>query len=140
MCVRRDTGGDGNTGKGSGMSLRVKRIYEAPEADDGTRILVDRLWPRGLSKDKAHIDAWLKDLAPSDDLRRRFHARVDLWDEFCAAYSAELERDGARAAITLVRDHASRATVTLLYAAINTEHNNAVALKAWLERQEDGAS
>ncbi|MDK1374832.1 MULTISPECIES: DUF488 domain-containing protein [unclassified Sinorhizobium] len=115
-------------------SLTLKRIYEAPEASDGTRILVDRLWPRGIAKDKAGVDLWLKDIAPSDALRKRFHGKPDAWDEFCTAYAAELEDETAQAAVQELRKHLAKGPVTLLYAARNEERNNAVALKAWLER------
>ena len=72
-------------------TIKLKRIYEAPAASDGTRILVDRLWPRGIAKEKAKIDLWLKDIAPSDALRKRFHGHPEDWDEFRKAYAAELK-------------------------------------------------
>ncbi len=81
-------------GKGNRTMLALKRVYEPPAPADGTRILVDRLWPRGIARDKARIELWLKDIAPSDALRRRFHARPADWETFVAAYAAELE--GAR--------------------------------------------
>jgi uncharacterized protein YeaO (DUF488 family) len=114
-------------------SLKLKRVYEAPEASDGTRILVDRLWPRGIAKDKAGIDLWLKDIAPSDALRKRFHGKPEDWEAFCAAYAEELEGEAPRAAATELRVHLKKGAVTLLYAARDESHNNAVALKAWLE-------
>jgi uncharacterized protein YeaO (DUF488 family) len=113
-------------------ALKLKRVYAAPAADDGMRILVDRLWPRGIAKEKAKIDLWLKDIAPSDALRKRFHGRQQDWDEFRAAYAGELERAGE--ALKVLRDHLRKGPVTLLYAARDEEHNNAVALKQWLER------
>ena len=85
-------------------SLRLKRVYEQPEAGDGMRILVDRLWPRGLAKAKARIDLWLKDIAPSDALRKRFHAKPDDWGAFCAAYAAELEGDAGAGALKDLRE------------------------------------
>ncbi|MBB4188311.1 DUF488 domain-containing protein [Sinorhizobium terangae] len=115
-------------------SLKLKRVYEAPEASDGTRILVDRLWPRGVAKDKAGVDLWLKDIAPSDALRKRFHGQPDAWDEFCTAYAAELEDAAAQAAVQELREHLANGSVTLLFAARDVGRNNAVALKAWLER------
>jgi len=114
--------------------LRVKRIYEPPHAGDGTRILVDRLWPRGIAKDKAAIDLWLKDIAPSDALRKRFHGKPDDWDAFRAAYFAELQGAAAQAAARELDDRLQHGPVTLLYAARNERQNNAVALKEWLER------
>lgn len=104
---------------------RVKRVYDEASEDDGVRILVDRLWPRGISRAKARIDHWLKDVAPGDALRKRFHARPELWDAFRAAYADELEGNPA---LEELRKLARKQQVTLLYAARDTEHNNAVAL------------
>jgi uncharacterized protein YeaO (DUF488 family) len=115
-------------------SLVVKRIYDPPDAGDGTRILIDRLWPRGIAKDKARIDLWLKDIAPSHALRKRFHGNPAEWDAFCAAYNAELEGAAAQAAAQDLRKRLRTGTVTLLYAARDERRNNAVALKNWLER------
>ena len=112
----------------------IKRVYAAPEAGDGMRILVDRLWPRGISKEKARIDLWLKDIAPSDALRKRFHGRLEDWQEFCAEYARELEGATAQAVVATLRGHIQHGPVTLLYAARDEGHNNAVALKAWLAR------
>lgn len=114
-------------------TVKLKRIYEAPAASDGMRILVDRLWPRGIAKDKAKIDLWLKDIAPSDALRKRFHGHPEDWDEFRKAYAAELKQAGE--AVKELREHLRTGTVTLLYAARDEEHNNAVALKQWLTRR-----
>jgi uncharacterized protein YeaO (DUF488 family) len=114
--------------------VRVKRIYAPAAADDGFRVLVDRLWPRGMAKEKARIDLWLKDLAPSDALRRRFHGHPGQWGEFVAAYARELGQEPAKAAAETLREHIRREPVTLLYAARDEAHNNAVALKEWLER------
>ena len=113
----------------------LKRVYAAPAASDGTRILVDRLWPRGIARDAGRIDLWLRDLAPSDGLRRRFHAKPDKWDTFCAAYARELEGAPAQAALKELRARLRAGRVTLLYAARDEEHNNAVALRAWLARR-----
>ena len=113
-------------------SLVLKRIYEPPSDADGTRILVDRLWPRGIARDKARIDLWLKDIAPSDALRKRFHSKPEDWDAFCAAYFAELEGAAAQAAAKELLDRLRQGPVTLLYAARDERRNNAVALKAWL--------
>ncbi|MQW88666.1 DUF488 domain-containing protein [Sinorhizobium saheli] len=115
--------------------FQLKRVYEAPAASDGTRILVDRLWPRGLTKDKAQIDLWLKDIAPSDALRKRFHGKPEDWEAFCEAYAAELEGEAAQAAVKELADHLGEGPVTLLYAARDESRNNAVALKAWLEKR-----
>jgi uncharacterized protein YeaO (DUF488 family) len=111
--------------------IRTKRIYEEPSADDGLRVLVDRLWPRGISKEEARIDRWEKDLAPTTELRRWFGHDPAKWEEFLRRYRAELE--GKEEALARLRREASEGTVTLLYAAKDEEHNNAVALKQYIE-------
>ncbi len=113
------------------MVVYVKRVYDAPDVSDGVRILVDRLWPRGLSKDKAHIDSWVKDIAPSGELRLWFNHDVTKWDEFVRRYHAELAANTT--AVDALRHESTHAQVTLLYAAKDTEHNNALALKTYLE-------
>jgi len=118
--------------------LALKRVYDPPAAGDGTRILVDRLWPRGIAKDKAAIDLWLKEIAPSDALRHRFHGHPADWKEFCAAYAAELAAPAAQVAAKALREQMRKGPVTLLYASRDETHNNAVALKAWLERPRKG--
>ncbi|MDI9238982.1 DUF488 domain-containing protein [Lysobacter sp. LF1] len=110
---------------------RIKRVYDAPAADDGWRVLVDRLWPRGIGKDEARIDTWLKDVAPSNELRKRFHARPELWDAFCSAYAAEV---AGQPALEALRQQVHERQVTLLYAARDIQHNNAVALARILEK------
>ena len=115
------------------MMVQVKRAYEPPAAGDGYRVLVDRLWPRGLSKEAAKVDAWLKDLAPSDGLRSWFGHDVERWDEFRERYWQELEAQ--QAALEELAGRANDGRVTLVYAARDTEHNNAVALRDYLEQQ-----
>lgn len=117
------------------MPLAVKRVYEPAEPGDGLRVLVDRLWPRGVAKETARIELWLKDIAPSEALRRRFHAKPEDWKEFRAAYAAELQGAAPQAAAEDLLTHAAKGAVTLLYAARDENHNNAVALKAWLDRR-----
>lgn len=113
------------------MDVRVKRVYESPEPADGLRILVDRLWPRGLSKEKAAVDVWARDVAPSDELRRWFHARPEQWQEFEARYRQELA--GQREALDALRKATTgHQTVTLLYGSRSTERNNATVLAAVL--------
>lgn len=112
--------------------IMLKRVYEPAADTDGARILVDRLWPRGVAKEKAGIDLWLKDIAPSGVLRKRFHRKPDDWEEFRVAYFAELEAPVARAAADSLRRHLDEGPVTLLYAARDEVHNNAVALRDWL--------
>jgi uncharacterized protein YeaO (DUF488 family) len=114
--------------------FRLKRIYEPASKDDGVRVLVDRLWPRGIAKRKAHIDLWLRDLSPSDELRRMVHADPAKWGEFVKAYGRELKQEPARTALNDLRKLPRSRPVTLLYAARDEDHNNAVALKRWLER------
>ena len=112
--------------------LHIKRVYAAPAASDGQRVLVDRLWPRGLTKEKAHIDEWLKEVAPSDALRHRFHHDPALWSEFVAAYARELEQEPAHTAVRSIIETLAHSTVTLVYGAKDEAHNNAAALRDWL--------
>ena len=118
------------------MELALKRVYEPPGAGDGTRILVDRLWPRGISKEKAGIDLWLRDIAPSDALRKQFHGKPADWDAFCVAYFSEMEGAAAQAAARELQGLLRKGPATLLYAARDELRNNAVALKIWLERHQ----
>ena len=104
--------------------IRTKRVYDPPERRDGKRVLVDRLWPRGLKKEQAQIDLWLREAAPSNELRRWFGHDPMRWNEFRRRYAAELERN--LQALAPLLD--IRGTVTLLFAARDLEHNNAVAL------------
>jgi uncharacterized protein YeaO (DUF488 family) len=114
--------------------FRIKRVYEPPARGDGFRVLVDRLWPRGLTKEKAQVDLWLKEIAPSDALRRLVHRDPTKWSEFVRAYDRELAQEPAKAAMTDLRKRARSRPVTLLYAARDEDHNNAVALIDFLER------
>jgi uncharacterized protein YeaO (DUF488 family) len=115
--------------------LRIKRVYKLPDDRDGVRVLVDRLWPRGLSREKARIDLWLKEIAPSDALRRRFHDDPGGWEDFKTAYYAELERAPAQSAVRDLLERLTREPVTLLFAARDETRNNAVALKEWIDSQ-----
>jgi uncharacterized protein YeaO (DUF488 family) len=111
-------------------TIRVKRVHDPPARADGVRVLVDRLWPRGLKKEEAHIDHWLKDVAPSTELRRWFGHDPARWSEFRRRYRAELEaRPDALAAL---RRLAEGRALTLLFAARDAQHNNAVALREML--------
>src|SRR5919204_3429713 len=110
--------------------IQVKRVYEPPSGDDGVRILVDRLWPRGLSKAKACVDLWVKEVAPSTALRRWFNHDPGKWAEFKRRYAAEL--DPKKAAIAALVGAVRRGRVTLLFGTSDPEHNNAVALQAYL--------
>lgn len=112
------------------LEIELKRVYEPKGATDGLRILVDRLWPRGLSKEQAAVDRWLRDLAPSTELRRWFGHDPARWDEFRRRYVGELQEHGDL--LEEVRSLARRGRVTLLYAARDEAHNDAVALRELL--------
>jgi uncharacterized protein YeaO (DUF488 family) len=116
------------------MPVTLKRAYEKPSRSDGTRVLVDRLWPRGIKKEAAALDAWLRDVAPSDELRRWFHAHPALWLVFRKKYLAELSVPAASKALQRLYELAdSSRQLTLVFASRNQEHNNAVILKQLLE-------
>lgn len=119
-------------------NLALKRVYEQPSAADGERILVERLWPRGLSKEAAHLDGWLKDIAPSPELRRWFGHIPERWPEFRERYEAELAVPEKQALIASVIEKARSGPVTLTYAARDTKHNAAIVLKALIERRLGG--
>jgi uncharacterized protein YeaO (DUF488 family) len=114
--------------------IKTKRIYESPAEEDGFRILVDRLWPRGVQKEKAKIDLWLKEIAPSDDLRKWFAHDPQKWEEFKKKYAKELATK--QGLLNEIRQkEKEKGTVTFLYSAKDTEHNNAVALKTILGKK-----
>ncbi len=108
----------------------VKRVYDPPDKHDGFRILVDRIWPRGLAKERAAVDLWLKDLAPTGALRKWFGHDPKRWLQFQERYHRELGEHAGQ--LDEIRAHARKGDVTLLYAAKDTEHNNAVALREYL--------
>jgi len=112
------------------MSIRIKRAYEKPDRADGTRILVDRLWPRGLTKEKAKVDLWLKAVAPSTELRKWFAHDPAKWAEFRSRYREELKRNKEQ--VSLLRQEAAKGTVTLVYGARDQQHNEAVILQRLL--------
>lgn len=107
--------------------ISIKRIYDPPAAEDGRRVLVDRLWPRGVAKEAAHIDEWLKEIAPSDELRKWFGHDPARWEEFRRRYREELQGHGEL--LEGLRKEAGQGSVTLLFAAKDIECNNAVVLK-----------
>lgn len=113
------------------MVVRIKRAYEKPDPSDGFRVLVDRLWPRGVSKDAARIDLWLKEIAPSSELRKWFNHDPAHWNEFQHRYFLEIEKHPE--AIALLAAAVRKKPVTLVYGAKDEEHNNAVALKEFIE-------
>jgi len=113
------------------MMIQCKRVYDEASPEDGTRVLVDRLWPRGVSKEEASLDDWIKDVAPSNDLRKWYDHDPNRWSEFCRRYHAELdEKDEV---VDDLREKAEEGTLTLVYAASDREHNHAVVLKRHLE-------
>ena len=116
-----------------GLSVKIKRVYDPPAAEDGQRVLIDRLWPRGLKREEAGLDGWLRDVAPSDELRHWFGHDPARWEEFQARYRRELEDEARRAALAELRERARRGTLTLLFAAKDVEHNNALVVREALE-------
>lgn len=113
--------------------INLKRVYDKPSRKDGFRVLVERLWPRGLSKERAAVDLWLKDVAPSTDLREWFGHDPARWPEFQKRYRRELR--GRKDAVNLLKHKSKEGPVTLLYAARDEEHNSALALKSYLGRR-----
>jgi uncharacterized protein YeaO (DUF488 family) len=111
--------------------VNIKRIYDPTSPQDGKRILIDRLWPRGVRREEAHIDEWLRDIAPSDELRERFGHDLTRWPQFRSGYAKELGRQCD--ALAELRQQARQGTVTLLFSAADPAHNNAVVLKEVLE-------
>ena len=116
------------------MTIHLKRAYEPPARGDGHRVLVERLWPRGLRKEDAHLDEWLKDVAPSTDLRKWFGHEESRWPEFQKRYRQELRDPAASEALEALAARARRGALTLVYAAHDEERNSAVVLKAALEK------
>jgi len=113
--------------------LRIKRVYEEPAKEDGFRVLVDRLWPRGLTKEKAKFDLWLKDIAPSDALRKWYHHDPEKWVEFKRRYFSELK--DKKESLDLIESKAKRGTVTLLFGSKEERFNNAQALKEYFQKK-----
>ncbi|MCW5250219.1 MULTISPECIES: DUF488 domain-containing protein [unclassified Streptomyces] len=117
------------------MTVRVRRIYDPPEPDDGVRVLVDRLWPRGVAKDAAHIDEWPKGLTPSTELRRWYHGGGGSYDEFVERYEAELTAPEAARLLDHVRELARAGDVTLLTASTSPDESQASVLLRLLDRR-----
>lgn len=114
------------------MKTQIKRVYDQPDQGDGARVLVDRIWPRGLTKDKVHIDLWLKEIAPSTELRKWFNHDPDRWAEFKTRYTAELKKNPEQ--VALLKKKIAEGKVTLVYSAKDELHNQAKALQLFLER------
>ena len=113
------------------MPIVLKRSYEKPTSQDGYRVLVDRMWPRGLTRKEVHVDEWMKDVAPSDQLRRSFHDRRLGWGEFRRSYLSELKSH--RDELRRLAERADHERVTLIFSSRDEEHNNAVVVKQYLE-------
>lgn len=118
------------------MSIRLKRIYEPPRSEDGLRFLVERLWPRGVSRERAQLDGWYRELAPSPELRRWYDHEVDRWPEFRRRYRSEL--DGAGSELDGLLAAARGGTVTFLYAAKDEKHNSALVLRDYVRERLGG--
>lgn len=117
------------------MAIKIKRIYELPSKEDGKRILIDRLWPRGMTKEKANIDIWLKEVAPSNELRKMYAHSIEKHEEFSELYEGELALDSKHIdAIKLLTSMAEKGDLTLLYAAKSTVYNHAVVLLNWINK------
>ena len=111
------------------LSVALKRAYDEPRASDGTRVLVERLWPRGISKEHAHIDLWLKDVAPSNELRKWYNHDLQKFQEFRRRYENELQSEAAQEALTRLREIAKQEQLTLIFATRDTEHSSAAILQ-----------
>lgn len=123
------------------VTLAIKRAYDPPASGDGWRVLVDRLWPRGVSKARLQLDAWVRDLAPSTELRKWFRHDLDRWDEFVRRYREELRAPEREALLSTLCEHATHGTVTLVYGARDIEHNEAAVLQDVVqERLRDASS
>lgn len=117
------------------MNIQIKRVYDAPEVSDGTRILVDRLWPRGIKKETLQLDDWAKVLAPSTEARKAFAHKAENFGEFKGRYEAELDQSAEAHEYVSTLAASNPPVVTLLYAAKDPQVNHAIVLKGWLERQ-----
>lgn len=117
------------------MNIQIKRVYDAPEESDGTRILVDRLWPRGIKKETLQLDDWAKVLAPSTEARKAFAHKAENFGEFKGRYEAELDQSAEAHEYVNTLAASNPPVVTLLYAAKDPQVNHAIVLKGWLERQ-----
>ncbi|MGM7723454.1 DUF488 domain-containing protein [Metabacillus sp. Hm71] len=118
------------------MPVKIKRAYEKSSEGDGIRVLVDRIWPRGLSKQEINIDHWMKDVAPSNQLRKWFNHEPSKFEEFKVKYKEELRKD-KKDLVEELQEMAANQTITLLYAAKDQEHNQALVLKEIVDKQED---
>lgn len=118
------------------ITVALKRVYDEPAASDGKRVLVERLWPRGISKERAHLDLWLKEVAPSPELRTWFGHDPEKWGEFRRRYEAELASGEAHQALSMLRDLGRSGPLTLVFAARDDQHTNAVVLRELLSQDD----
>ncbi|WPB79985.1 DUF488 family protein [Archangium violaceum] len=117
------------------MTIRLKRAYEPPSKEDGYRVLVERLWPRGVKKEALQLDAWLKDISPSPGLRKWYGHELERWEEFQTRYLRELHQEPARELLAALVERARHGTVTLVFASKDEEHNSALLVKRELEKR-----
>ena len=117
------------------MTVRLKRAYEPPAKEDGYRVLVERLWPRGMKKESLRLDEWLKDISPSPELRKWYGHELERWPEFQKRYAQELKQEPARELLENLVERARHGTVTLVFAAKDEEHNSALLVKRELEKR-----
>ncbi len=115
------------------MKIKIKRVYDKPAKEDGKRILVDRLWPRGLTKEKAKVDVWLKEIAPTTELRKWFNHDPEKWNEFIKKYKQEPHEDNKQ--VVILKEYMKQGVVTLIYGAKDEVHNEALVIKELLSRQ-----
>jgi uncharacterized protein YeaO (DUF488 family) len=118
--------------RNDGGMIRLKRVYDSPAEEDGFRVLVERLWPRGIKKADAHLDLWMKEIAPSSDLRKWFAHDPAKWEEFSKRYEKELDKN--RELVNILEQKSRQTTVTLIYAAHDVGHNSAIVLKQIIEK------
>jgi uncharacterized protein YeaO (DUF488 family) len=134
---RKQCGAERHTG-GRTVTIRLKRAYDEPTPDDGVRVLVDRVWPRGVRRDALDLAAWVPEVAPSDELRRWFGHRVERWPEFRERYRRELAQPERRAALDRLRERAAAGTLTLVFGARDVDHNQAVVIAGEIDAPADG--
>ena len=134
ISAQRNSRATETESKGRDVNIKIKRVYEHPKQEDGMRILVDRLWPRGLTKKKASVDLWLKDIAPSTELRKWFAHDPDKWKRFRGRYQTEIRNN--HDLIKVLKQKAREGTITLIYGARDQKHNEALVLKQFLEKNE----
>jgi uncharacterized protein YeaO (DUF488 family) len=132
MTISEQRSSQATKAESRSVNIRIKRVYEQPDKKDGKRILVDRLWPRGLTKEKAAVDLWLKEIAPSTELRKWFGHDPEKWKSFRRRYETEIRHNDDL--IKLLKQEAREGTVTLVYGARDEKHNEALVLRQFLER------